>query len=638
MGEGGKGTRAESWGSSGESQLEWVLRELWGLTRLMTFTLEPASWSLTQLGPGSEYLGYPVAELVDRPGWFLEWLHPADRETVRARLSSSPSGEGPLELEFRLGHRQRSYHWFCSMLRLQDRESGPGQLGVWTGLALEVSRFREHLDSFQTMAETAEDILFHYRLVPERRLVYINPATERIVGYTREEHYADPDLGERIIHPDDRPRFHDLIQSGRYLREVYELRWIRKDGSVVWTETRNTPVYDPSGELVAVYGVSRDITQRKELEAELEQARKMEAVGRLAGGVAHEFNNLLMAIQGFASLLLDELSAESPLRPDLEEIQKAAQQGELLTRQLLSFGRRQILQRQILDVNQVISGTRPLLARLLGEGIRLEMQLDSEVGNVEADPAQLEQALVTLAINAREAMPEGGTLVIETGRGGRPPEARRSSDSFVRISVSDTGCGMDPETVKHIFEPFFSTKGKRKGTGLGLASLYGAVRQSGGHIDVQSQPGRGTSFHIFLPRLEEEIRAEQGEVSPQDSCEPARILLVEDEDSVREVVRRALKRSGHQVVVAANAREALEASHRGAFSLLVTDMVLPDQGGGKLAEILKKKFPGLKVLYISGYTEDARLGRGTPGEGEDFLQKPFSPQTLLRKVREILSS
>jgi nitrogen-specific signal transduction histidine kinase/FixJ family two-component response regulator len=395
-----------------------------------------------------------------------------------------------------------------------------------------------------------------------------------------------------------------------------------------------------------VLSVTSDVTERKRLEEQLRQSQKMEAVGRLAGGVAHDFNNLLMVMSGAADLALEALPEGHPTRAELVEITDAAQRGASLTRQLLVFSRRQVIEPRFLDVNAVIGNVRGMLQRLVGEDVHIVQITDAAPASVLADGGQLEQILMNLAANARDAMPRGGTLTIKTARvtisdGDERPSPGVPPGTYVEFTVSDTGVGMDADVKAHLFEPFFTTKPTGEGTGLGLAAVYGIVQQSGGHIVVSSEPGRGTTVTILLPF------AEDTSIPDAPAFEPVRlrggtetILVVEDESAVRELVARILQRSGYDVIAAGCLKEALSQiqSRHAGIDLLLTDVVMPGDSGPKVAERLRKHFPDLPVLYMSGYT-DAALGKyGVLNPGTSLLQKPFSSAQLLANVREMLDA
>jgi nitrogen-specific signal transduction histidine kinase/ActR/RegA family two-component response regulator len=390
--------------------------------------------------------------------------------------------------------------------------------------------------------------------------------------------------------------------------------------------------------------VLQDIGERRRLELQMRQAQKMEVVGQLAGGIAHDFNNLLTVINGYSQMLLQRLSADATEREPLEEIAKAGERAAALTQQLLAFSRKQIIQPRLLNLNEVVADVEKLLRRLIGADIDLATMRAAGLGYVKADAGQLQQVLLNLAVNARDAMPQGGRLTIETRNIELAGDYVQShfevkAGRYVLLAVSDTGVGMTPEVKAHLFEPFFTTKEVGKGTGLGLAMVYGIVKQAGGHIEVYSEPGHGSTFKLYLPRSDEDRPPRSA--TPALSAVPRgteRIFLVEDEANVRALVSRALRAQGYQVEEAANGQEALQRAEEanGTFQLLVTDIVMPRLNGRGLAQRLQQRWPGLKVLYLSGYTDSAMVRHGMLEEEVDCLLKPFAPDELARKVREIL--
>jgi PAS domain S-box-containing protein len=407
------------------------------------------------------------------------------------------------------------------------------------------------------------------------------------------------------------------------------------------------PLRDSDGQVSGAICMSLDITDRKQLEEQLRQAQKMEAVGRLAGGIAHDFNNLLMVIQGYSDLLVERLPDGDPLRRNAEQIQMASQRASSLTRQLLAFSRKQMLAPKILNVQSVVAEMEKILRRLIGEDVQLETSSAPDLGLIKADRSQIEQVILNLAVNARDAMPQGGRLTIETANveldaSYSHPPAVLSPGRYVMLAVTDNGCGMDAETQAHVFEPFFTTKEKGKGTGLGLATVYGVVKQSGGYVWVYSEPGRGTSFKIYLPRIEETavpaVRDGKKETQiPERGSET--ILLVEDEKGVRELAREYLASSGYTVIEAEDGHTALElaAMHVGPIHLLLTDVVMPGISGRELAERVSQIRPGIKIIYMSGYTDQAVVHHGILRNDAVLLQKPFTLMTLAGKLREMLA-
>lgn len=434
----------------------------------------------------------------------------------------------------------------------------------------------------------------------------------------------------------------------RYIAEALETRFpvqaeyrIEVDGQDRWFDATISPMLEDS-----VVWVARDVTSQKHMQDQLQQAVKMEAVGRLAGGIAHDFNNLLTAILGTSALVLDELAGTDPHHEDLLEIRRAAERASGLTRQLLAFSRRQVLQPRVIEVNDIVRTVDSLLLRLLGEDVQRRTLLAPDLGRVRADPGQLEQVIVNLALNARDAMPEGGVLTIETENvelGGREFSGFSTTPGrYVRLSVRDTGSGMSPTVRLHLFEPFFTTKERGKGTGLGLATVYGIVKQSGGYIDVASEEGTGSTFNIYLPRVEGPLEAppDAPEMLPEAVRSGATVLLVEDEAPVRRLGRRVLEAGGFTVLEAASGEEGLRIAidHDGPLDLVLTDVVMPGLSGAEMVRRLQRYRTDFATMYCSGYTDEAIARHGVLSPGENFLQKPFTPEYLLAAVRRVLSS
>jgi two-component system, cell cycle sensor histidine kinase and response regulator CckA len=393
-------------------------------------------------------------------------------------------------------------------------------------------------------------------------------------------------------------------------------------------------------------GIIVDITERKLLENQLQQSRRMEAVGRLAGGIAHDFNNLLTIIKGYAELGVQRGGIQSELRADIQQIENAAERASMLIRQLLAFSRRQVLQPKIIDLNAIVLGLDKLLGRLMGEHIEMVTRCAGNVGHVKADPAQVEQVIMNLVVNARDAMPKGGRLTVETFNVDLDSTYARDHvsvkpGSYVMLAVSDTGIGMNPETVAHIFEPFYTTKESGQGTGLGLSTVYGIVKQSGGYIWVYSEPGKGTTFKVYLPRVTAQVDSKPEVMQlPAAGKGSETILLVEDEEAVRELATRILSAKGYSVVAAKSTREAEDFSEKytGQIHLLLTDIIMPGTSGRELARRITERHPKTRVLYMSGYTDNVLAQGGVLEAGLSFLQKPFTPGALAQKVRDVLDS
>ena len=470
----------------------------------------------------------------------------------------------------------------------------------------------------------------------------INSAQWKMFGYDSKEEFLKLPASAHYQDPNERERFSELRERGPVKHHLLQFK--RKDGALLWGSVSSVTQVAEDGTIQFI-NVVEDITKEKKLEAQLRQAQKMEAVGRLAGGVAHDFNNLLMSIMGHADLALMSLAEDDPLRRNLEEIKGGGKRAAALTRQLLAFSRRQILQPVVLDLNALITGFVKMLERLIGEDVELETVLASGLRRVEADPGQMEQVIMNLVINARDAMPGGGKLTIETVNVDLDEDYVREHDAglqpgpYVMLGVSDAGTGMDEETRSLIFEPFFTTKEEGEGTGLGLSTVYGIVKQSGGYIWVYSEPGQGTTFKIYLPAVEgEAVSREKEEISPERLTGSETILIVEDDDKVRNLVCEILEPQGYSILEAENGIEALRVSeeHGDQIHLMIADVIMPKMGGRELAERLRPLRPDMKVIYMSGYTDNAILHHGVLSPGIEFLQKPISSEALKRKVREVL--
>jgi PAS domain S-box-containing protein len=517
------------------------------------------------------------------------------------------------------------------------------------GAALERLRVEEALRESQAQLARTEafSLVMTAHLGLDGRWLKVPPTLCGFLGYAEDELLG---LREReVSHADDVEN--DLRQQARLVNgeaRSYDLekRYLRRDGTAAWTYLNCSIVQDHDGRPLYFLAYLRDISERKSLEDQLRQAQKMEAVGQLAGGIAHDFNNLLTAIIGNAELLLAEMNSRDPRRIDVSEINRAAHRAATLTRQLLAFSRKQVLQPRIISLNEVVTDLSTMLRRIIGEDIELELDLDRNLGQVQADAGQLEQVITNLAVNARDAMPQGGTLTLRTANvaaeevAAGNPEAPPLLGPLVAVSVADTGTGMDERTQARLFEPFFTTKELGRGTGLGLATAYGIVRQSGGHIRVRTQLHQGSTFTVYLPRVEgdaEESDETGGGRTATEGTET--VLVVEDEEAVRVLARRVLMSRGYRVLEAGNADQALALAGGGKerIDLLLTDVVMPGMGGPALAERLVHARPDLRVLYISGYAEEAIQRHGALPAGGALLEKPFTADELAHRVRETLS-
>jgi len=512
---------------------------------------------------------------------------------------------------------------------------------------LQIYRMRRQLllreELFRLISENAADMIALVDASGHR--IYNSPSYGKILGYTPEEMQSSPAFEQ--VHPDDRQQLEEAsreaFRGGAGRRIEYRMR--HKDGSWRILESTASPVCGDDGQVEKLVIVNRDISDRKRLEEQFRQAQKMEAIGRLSGGVAHDFNNLLGVIIGYGEILQEGLAPEHPLRRSADEILAAGRRAASLTRQLLAFSRQQVLETKVLSLNTVVSNMETMLRRLIGEDIELTSNLESSLGTVKADPGQLEQVVMNLAVNARDAMPQGGKLIIETANTEMDETFVRrypypvQPGLYIRLTVSDTGTGMDAATRARIFEPFFTTKEKGQGTGLGLSMVYGVVKQSGGYIDAYSELGLGTTFKIYLPRVDEAVSPSAPQPTLATSLRGTEtILLVEDEEALRILTRNLLELCGYQVMEAKNGAEALDLSQRypGTVDLLLTDIVMPGINGRLLADQLIQLRPNIKVVYMSGYTGQAVGAHRILDPGSIFLQKPFTRDELARKIREAL--
>ncbi len=533
--------------------------------------------------------------------------------------------------------------WMISKFPIQDLR-GRRFLG---GVAVNVTermqaeeRLRQNEEQFRLIAENVADLIAVIDL--EGRRVYNSPSYKTILG---DPEAVQGTVSFNEIHPDDRDKikqiFEETVRTG--VGQRAEFRFLLRDGSVRFIESQGSVIRDAKGKVAKVIVVSRDVTERRNLEQQFLQAQRMEAIGQLAGGVAHDFNNLLTIITGYGQLLLERLRPEDPLSGYVAEIQKAGNRAATLTRQLLAFSRQQVVVPQVLDLNAVIRDTEKMLKRLIGEDIDLTTHLDPRLGQVKADLGHIEQVIMNLVVNARDAMPRGGKLTIETANVNLDQSYARVHlavvpGPYTMLAVSDTGCGMDADTQSRIFEPFFTTK--ERGTGLGLSTVYGIVKQCCGNIWVYSEPGRGTTFKVYFPRVGDDGGTAKATSAPVTDLKGSEtVLLVEDEPSVRSLVRSVLQSNGYTVLEAGRGDEAVAISqrHSGPIHLLVTDVVMLGMSGRELAERLETIHPEAKVLFMSGYTDDAVLRHGVLRAGTAFLQKPFTPEALAVKVRNTLN-
>jgi PAS domain S-box-containing protein len=514
--------------------------------------------------------------------------------------------------------------------------------------ALEARERADTEDALRTSEERyrsffMEDITGDYVTRVDGTVLDCNPAFARMLGFDSVDEVLGCKATDLYPAPRSREEFLDTLRDAKTL-QGFEIELRRKDGTPVFGVENVVGVFDDAGDLVEIRGYIFDITEHKRVEEQLRQSLKMEAVGRLAGGVAHDFNNVLTAVLGYADLLSHSLTPESTLHRHVREIRKAGDRASALTRQLLAFSRRQVLRPEVLDLNAVVRETDSMLRRLIPEDIELLLELQADLGRVKVDPVQMQQVIINLAVNARDAMPDGGTLVIRTAEA----TIRRRRDirgldpapgPYVVLTMKDTGVGIERRVLGRIFEPFYTTKAKGEGTGLGLSLVYGIVRQSGGDVRVTSEAGQGATFQVYLPmaaRTGDRSRSEAEDRVSGQGCET--VLLVEDEAAVRSLVRQILENRGYRVLDAPNGESALELSrsYDGEMHLLLTDVVMPGMSGRELADAMVADRPSIRVLYMSGYTDDAIVRHGVLEPGLAFIQKPFRAADLVDKIRSVL--
>lgn len=591
-------------------------------------------------------LGYSPEEL--QASSIFEQIHPDDRERVgKAAEDARRSGIGRT-LEYRIRHKDGRWLVLESTSSvIRNAKGEPEKLVIVnrniTGRKkAEEALLRSEAD-FRSVVEDAPYGI--YRASLSGRFLQVNPALKKMLGFEQEEELLKLDLAADIFrHDAEYHRLTQLLSGTEELRDV-EMEWEKRDGTPITVRCSGRTIKDEKGAPAYFEVFAEDVTEKRILEKQLRMAQKMEAIGRLSGGIAHDFNNLLGVIIGYSRLLKKALSSQTQLCEHALEIEKAGQRAASLTKQLLAFSRQQVLTPAVLSLNALVSDMEKMLPRLLGEDVKVSFALDPYLGNVKADQSQIEQVVINLAVNARDAMPSGGELKIRTTNmefdvayTRHHPGSRVGK--YVMLAVTDTGTGMDASTLSHIFEPFFTTKELGKGTGMGLATVYGIVKQSSGYIWVDSAPGKGTSFEIYLPQFEGRAAQEVAKTRPAADQVAASesILLVEDAEPLRKLAQAFLETGGYRVQSAGCGEEALEVAARfsGNFDLLLTDVVMPGINGRVLAEQLLPRQPGMKVLYMSGYTDSFIAGHGVLNPGTHLLHKPFTEEVLLAKVREVL--
>jgi two-component system cell cycle sensor histidine kinase/response regulator CckA len=607
----------------------------------------------THLSAGVERTtgGLRAADILQNSDLLTEQVVPEDRPRIRQANHEASIRKGVFDLEFRRRLPSGEIRWVHA--RSAPRAELPDGTILWDGLELDITDRKLAEEALQESdrryralfkAATVGIALTDYR----GALLEVNEAFAAMLGYTPDEL-----VGRHILdlsHPEEQERELELVQavlagSMEISAPWYEKRFLHRNGSAIWTRVTPQIVRDNSGQPWLMTAVVQDISEVKRLEEQIRQAHKMEAIGRLAGGLAHDFNNLLTVINGYSDLILRRLHADDPLYNRIEQIRSAGERAASLTRQLLTFSRKQVILPTLVNLNMLVSDLHKMLARLIGENIQLTTSLEPELWPVRADPSQLEQVIMNLVINARDAMPTGGQLWITTANIHSTENDLQlygtlAPGPYVLLAISDTGHGMDEETQRHVFEPFFTTKGPGQGTGLGLATVYGIVQQSGGAITVQSEVGQGATFQILLPKGEpgEPALVSTQPVHKQTLQGTETILLVEDDDQIRHLASTALESAGYTVLTAANGHEALErnAQYSAPIHLLLSDVIMPGMSGPQLSERLAALRPMMKVLFVSGYTDREISQYGVANSEVILLSKPYTPETLQLKVREVL--
>jgi PAS domain S-box-containing protein len=592
-------------------------------------------------------LGYSPEELQESSGF--EQIHPDDRESVRnAAREARETGAGTL-LEYRFRHNNGNWMVLESVASVIRNENGePEKLVIVNRDITERKKVQEALvrseASFRSLVEGAPHGI--YRATTTGQFLQVNPALQRMLGYESAQELFKADLATQVFrNVADYQRMNESLARSNELKDI-ELEWKRSNGEPIVVRCSGHHVDTKDGGPGYFEVFAEDVTEKRTLERQLRMAQKMEAIGRLSGGIAHDFNNLLGVIIGYSGVLKKSLDKSQPTYEYATEIEKAGQRAASLTRQLLAFSRQQVLTPSVLSLNSLVSDMEKMLPRLLGEDINVSLSLEPALGNVRADQSQIEQVIMNLAVNARDAMPSGGKLQIQTANVELDHAYTRDhpgskAGSYVMLAIADSGTGMSPETIAHIFEPFFTTKGVGEGTGLGLATVYGVVKQSNGYIWVDSAPGKGSTFQIYLPRNMDTdlVSVVKPEVQSRGESQGSEmILLVEDAEPLRKLAQAFLESNGFRVLSAQSGEAALEtaARHSGHFDLLLTDVVMPGMNGRVLAEQLSIRQPGLKVLFMSGYTDSFIAGHGVLQKGTNLLHKPFTEEVFISKVREVL--
>ena len=585
----------------------------------------------------------------DIQGWgWMEAIHSEDREPSSAAWRRAVQNRAPYDDEYRLRRHDGAYRHMA--VRGVPIPGAGCAVREWVGTCTDITKRKRAEEELRLREEEYRaffdiNLAGNYISTPDGVLLACNPAFLRMFGFASEEEARGTNLAALYPSPENRYNFlQQLRQGGHFDHGEKELR--RKDGGPLHVTETSIGTFGKSGELIEIHGFLMDETERRKTEEQLRQAHKMEAVGRLAGGIAHDFNNMLGIINGYSEILLSDPGIDEGTRQRIQEILKAGQRAAALTRQLLAFSRKQILQPRVLGLNLVLEDLDKMLRRLIGDDIEIRTVLDPNLEPVKADPSQMEQVILNFCINARDAMPEGGRITVETANVEidemqAAQHLPMKPGRYVRLTVCDNGTGMDEATLSHVFEPFFTTKGPEKGTGLGLATVYGIVQQSGGHVWAHSEPGQGSTFSVYLPTVGKEAEPREQQANAQEIARGSEtILLVEDVDALRAATRELLQRRGYTVLEAEDGERATQVAeeYAGTIDLLLTDVSLPKIQGPALANSLMRRRSGMKVLYMSGYTDNAVVHSEVRKRDTAFLQKPFTAEELARKLRQLLDA